>query len=203
MGLAALTMVAVLVQIVRGGEGSAYLSEPGAVEMFEKKSGTAKATTETESPLVKMAKLYAFALNPPPPPAPKEVVKAGPATPKEIAKPTDARPEIKVTLNPKFKLIATACYASVPDQSLALLDLTSQGAKWYRLGETVEGLTIHEIKENAVTLYQGETLNGTVEMAQSPTIFPSILKGDPAAGQPVASVSSFMGPAEKVIFRRT
>jgi hypothetical protein len=189
IGLAALTMVMVLVQIVRGGEGSAYLSEPGAVERFEQKSGTAKPTTETESLLVQKAKLFAFALNPPPPPeAPKTVAKAGPEAPKLIDKPSDDRPEIKVSVNAKFKLIATACYESVPDQSLALLDLTSQGPKWYRLGETVEGLTIHEIKENEVTLFQGEKLNSTVEMAQMTTIFPSLLKSDAESGRSVTYV---------------
>jgi hypothetical protein len=191
MGLAALTMVMVLVQIIRGGEGSSYLSEPGAVERFEQKSGTAKPTIEAESPLVKVSKLFAFALNPPPPPppAPKAVAKAEPTEgPKIPVKPEEERPEPKVAINAKFKLIATACYASVPDRSLALLDLTSQGAKWYRLGETVEGLTIREIKENTVTLYQGEKLNSTVEMAQMTTIFPSLLKSDAVEGRPVTYV---------------
>lgn len=195
IGLAALTMAVVLAQIVRGGEPSPYLSELGAIELYKQKAGSVKPTTETESPLVKQAKLIQLAWNPPPP-EPKETAKPAPTGPKEIVKPTDERPEPKVALNPKFKLIATACYTSVPDKSMALLDLTSQGPKWYRQGETVEGLTIREITETEVTLFQGDKLNSTVAMVQSPTIFPSILKGDPAAGQPVVPVSSLMGMPE-------
>ncbi len=196
MALAALTVVVVASQIIRAGRESALLSEPGAVELYKQRAGSVKPTTETESPLVKQAKLLALAFNPPPPEPPKTTAKAPPTGPKESLKPVEERPDPKVSLNPKFKLLATACYTSVPEKSLALLDLTSQGPKWYRQGETVEGLTIHEIKEKEVTLYQGGKPNSIVAMVQSPTIFPSILKGDSAAGQPVIPASTLLSGAD-------
>ena len=59
--------------------------------------------------------------------SPKGTKKAkGPSTP---------RPKAPVTA--KFKLVATCRYEDQPEKSLALLNMSAKGLKWFRQGEKV------------------------------------------------------------------
>lgn len=130
------------------------IDKPSFIDKFKKLALNTNRTTTKESPLVTEAKAFAFRINPPPPPKPVEVAET---KPKELKIPDIDRPKPpKQVKNSKFSLLATCRYESTPEKSLALLKIVAQGHKWVRQGETVGYLTIHEVKDGSIVLYQGD-----------------------------------------------
>lgn len=170
------------------------LSRPGAIELYKQRSDKSLQSAETMSPLVVQSKLFAFAINPPPPEPVKPVDKTVATNDKSVDALKPPQVERPIGPPPKFKLLATACYTDYPDKSFAMLDLTGIGTKWYRVGEEVEGHTIYEVTETSVTLYQGDQLSSTVEMVKDKPMIPSLLKSDVIEGQPI----SYIRPIETI-----
>ncbi len=78
----------------------------------------------------------------------------------------------------KFKLVATCRYDDRPEKSLALLNLTSKGKKWFRQGETVGHLVIHEIKDGSIVLYKDGQENSEISVPKAVSMIRSLLKSD-------------------------
>jgi hypothetical protein len=55
--------------------------------------------------------------------------------------------------------VATCRYEDKPEKSLAQIDVVAEGKKWVRQGDLIGHLTIHEVKDGSIVLYQGEALN--------------------------------------------
>ena len=91
-------------------------------------------------------------------PVAKKSKKRTPGAPKKAPKPKAA------TVNNKFKLVATCNYEDQPEKSMALLDMPAKGLKWYRQGQEVNHLVIHQINDGNIVLYKGGVENSVATM---------------------------------------
>jgi len=167
----------------QNAEVQAFLDQPSIVEQLKKTTNTMAQKVDAVSPLVTQATAFALRIDPPPPPPPPPETKKveGPKIQeKKIDDPLPPPPPKTV----KFDLVATAKYKSHPEKSLALLNMVSEGYKWYRQGETVGRFTIHEVKEGSIVLYQNGKKD-TELFVPPPVPVKSLLKAD----QTTASVA--------------
>lgn len=152
----------------------ALLAKPSVVDNLRKTNQSAAQVADSVSPLISEAKAFALRINPPPPPPPPPPVapvESGPVeTAQDVVSPNR-------TFSSKFNLLGTVHYTTSPQKSLALLDLVSEGQKWFRQGETVGRLTIHEIKEGSVILYSNGKFDSEL-FVPAPTPVRSLLKSD-------------------------
>jgi hypothetical protein len=127
-----------------------FLSSAGAIEKFKNKaSGDKNKISESQvSPLVKQAKAFALYLDPPAP-----IRKPDEGAAKVAEKPSTIR---QPSITPKFKLVATSCYALRPEMSLALIDEPGEGLHWVRQSAKVGHLIIEQIKDGLVVVRSGE-----------------------------------------------
>lgn len=179
-------------------EIESFLAKEGVVEQFRKKSQTAPAKTDAVSPLEQAAKAFALRIDPPPPPPPpKPVEPPKPVVKPPVAQPTPPRPpeNKQPTMSAKFTLVATARYPDHPEKSMALLKNVQNEYKWYRQGEQVGHLEIHEIKDGSIVLYQGGKLNSELFMPAPPPT-PSLLKSDASLASAPAGPSSVTASLE-------
>lgn len=139
-----------------------FLNSPGVVETFKKLATKTNKSSDRISPLVKQARAFARIINPPPPPKPKS--KPVKAAPKKIAKSKPDRPKPKVSVNTKFKLLATCRYEKDPAKSMALLDMPAKGPKWFRQGEEVNHLIIEQITDGSIVLFKSGKENSRISM---------------------------------------
>lgn len=188
------------------GEKSApdgVLAQQGAVDKFKQGGNATDKTTDKVAPLVLQAELYANMINPPPPP----VIPGANNTIIEVAEGDDGRKtRERVTPPPptKFKLVATCKYENQPEKSLALINLSAKGDKWFRQGEAIEHLTLHEVKDGSVVLYQSGRLNSELFMPEEKT--DSLLKSEAntsAAPQLSRTASRASRTSRPVSTRRT
>lgn len=153
------------------------LTEQGAVAKFKAGGNASTASTDKIPPLVSQAKAFANKINPPPPP-----IQPGNAT-TEIAVvdegPNKTRPIEPPPRPTKFKLVATCRYENHPEKSLALINLSAMGNEWFVQGEKIEHLTLHEVKDGSVILYQSGRMNAELFMPEE--ITESLLKSDAQA----------------------
>jgi hypothetical protein len=157
-----------------------YLSKPSAVELFRENVKPDSVQTDKISPLVTQANKYALRLNPPKP-QPRTAVANRATSRRSTSTGREPVPVVagpKVNVNVKFKLVATCRYEDQPEKSLALVNLTSKGNKWFGQGDTIGNLTIHDIKDGSIVLYQGDAENSLLEMVPGKSYIRSLLKGD-------------------------
>lgn len=157
----------------------AILERESAVDKFRKlKLDQFNRDKDKESPLVTEAKAFALRIDPPPPPKPPEPEKKVLAQKEsERKKPVIKRPEPKKQMKTsKFSLVATCRYENVPEKSLALLDVVREGQKWVRQGETIGHLTVHEVKDGSIVLYQGDNFNTEIYVPEEKHREKSLLK---------------------------
>ena len=168
----------------QNAEVQAFLEQPSIVEQMKKTANNTTAQkVDAVSPLVTQAAAFALRIDPPPPPPPPPQPKAVVETPQPPAQPPVTPQGAGITPPPKtvkFDLVATAKYKSHPEKSLALLNMVSEGYKWYRQGETVGRFTIHEVKEGSIVLYQ-DGKKDTELFVPPPTPVKSLLKADQKA----------------------
>ncbi len=152
------------------------LTEQGAVAKFKAGGTASTASTDKIPPLVSQAKAFANKINPPP------VIQPGDITTTEVAI-VDKGPEVTrdpvTPRNTKFKLVATCRYENNPEKSLALINLSAKGNEWFVQGEDIEHLTLHEVKDGSVILYQSGRMNTELFMPEE--ITESLLKSDAQA----------------------
>lgn len=142
-----------------------FLSTKGEVEKFIASSTAPKANESPDSPLVTQAEAFALRLDPPPPPAPIE------------PEPSVINPEITRQAPPStaFTLAGTVI-SNNPQYSLALLDTTAKGMRWYRQNDKIGRQTIEQILSDRIVVSDGEK---KYEMMVPPKQKISLLKGDP------------------------
>ena len=175
--VAAAFIVLLAVFALRGdGEMEEFLARAGAVEKFRSLAKKTTVTVEKVSPLITQARAFALKLNPPPVP---KTVKKPPARKetKTTAKQSDI-PIPKGKISTKFKLIGTCKYEQDPERSLALLDSAAKGQKWYRQGQEVDHLTIHQIDNDSITLYKGGVFDSEVSIQRTKQTSKPLLKSD-------------------------
>ncbi|HEG43678.1 MAG TPA: hypothetical protein ENH94_06490 [Phycisphaerales bacterium] len=205
--LVAVAALAVVVTLVifgfRGDVGiEKYLRLPGAVESFRELAKPSEGQQGSASPLVKEALAFALRIDPPPAarPAPKPRVTAPRSSASRTARKKAPPPPPKKVpvVNVKFKLVATCRYDDRPEKSLALLNLTSKGKKWFRQGEMVGHLVIHEIKDGSIVLYKDGQENSEISVPKVVSRIRSLLKSDQQAVISVpAPVAQTIRPAPK------
>ncbi len=123
-----------------------FLKLPSAKEKFEKAADIKIKTGESqESPLVKQAEAFAKYLNPDRPTAPRTI--------KESKIPGISS---KVTVTPKFPVLATIVYPDNPMLSQALIDEPGKGRHWVRQSSMVDHLFVEQVKDGLVVLKSGE-----------------------------------------------
>jgi hypothetical protein len=171
-------------------EIQAQLSQVSIVEQLKQKSGTVTQKEDKVSPLVTQAKAFALRIDPPPPPPPKIVVPPPP--------PPGPKPEVRTAMDvvappkkqAKFDLAGTAHYKDHPEKSLALLNLVSEGFKWVRQGEKVGQITIHEIKDGSVVLYQNGQKDTELFVPKPESPLKSLLKSEQSVSASIPRPSS-------------
>ncbi len=192
------SVVLVSVQVLNGpSEQLDILAKPGVAEIFKKSNAAATRTADTDSILSKEARLFAFGLDPPPPP--KSIVKRSPRTKKPPKRPPVA-PVITPKVQPtgKFKLIATVCYPDRPEKSLALLNMTSLGLKWHRSGDEVNHQTIHEVKPESIVLYANGKLSEELLIQSPKSTIKSLLKSNVAVSDLPSPTTTIVAPDRTV-----
>ena len=145
------------------------LERKGQVEIFIASAKTPKQDDTTkDSPLVKQAEKFALRIDPPPPPPPppRDITTAKISTKTEDRIPPPSA---------KFTLSGTVVSAN-PDYSIALLNTTAKGLRWFRQGEKIAHLTIEQIGEGFIIINDGTK---TYEMQTPEKTRVSLLKGDP------------------------
>ena len=137
------------------------INAPSVVDIFKKQATKTMTTQDQISPLVKWAKTFALRINPPAPPKP-DPPKKPPVARKEPPKKEIPKP--KAPVSAKFNLVATCRYEDQPEKSMALLDMPAKGLEWYRLGEEVNHLIIHQINDGSIELYKDGNKNSSLTM---------------------------------------
>ncbi len=154
-----------------------FLKAPGAIEKFKQRAEKQSRPTDQISPLVKQAMAFALRLNPPKPKPPKPK-KEKPKVVKKVERPREI-PKPKTPVSTKFNLVATVRYDLYPEKSLALLDLTAKkNNKWYRQGEQVGHLTIHQINDGSIVLFQNGKYNSEILVPKPKKTIRSLLKSE-------------------------
>jgi hypothetical protein len=135
-----------------------FLELPSAKEKFENAADTKTKTGESqESPLVKQAEAFALYLNPDKPAVAKIPTKG--AKIPGIAS--------KVTVTPKFTVLATIVYPDNPTLSQALIDEPGTGRRWVRQSSMVGHTFIEQVKDGLVVLKSGDETSN-LEIQEKP-----------------------------------
>ncbi|MBN2593586.1 MAG: hypothetical protein JXA81_08780 [Sedimentisphaerales bacterium] len=154
-----------------------FLKLPSAKEKFENAADTKTKTGESqESPLVKQAEAFALYLNPDKPAVAK--------TPKGIKTTTNI--DSKVTVTPKFPVLATIFYPENPTLSQALIDEPGRGRHWVRQSSMVGHLFVEQVKDGLVVLKSSEETYNLEIQEKAET-------GLPAKASPASSLRSSPG----------
>lgn len=137
------------------------LNAPSVVDIFKKQATKTKTALDQVSPLVNWAKTFALRINPPAP-----IIPDLPKKPSVTRKTSNKRPipTPKVPINTKFNLVATCRYEDQPEKSMALLDMPAKGLEWFRVGEEVNHLIIHQINDGSIELYKDGNKNSSLTM---------------------------------------
>ncbi|MHC4206811.1 MAG: hypothetical protein ACYSTT_19320 [Planctomycetota bacterium] len=173
---------------VRSDEGiEEFLKLPSAKEKFEKAADTKTKTSENrESPLVKQAEAFALYLNPVKSPV-KRITRSGKTT--SISD--------KVTVTPKFPVLATIVYPENPNLSQALINEPGKGRHWVRQSSKVGHLFLEQVEDGLVVLKSGDETYEIKIAEEAETGSP----GKPSAGSSLRSSPSSAKPASTAFSR--
>ena len=150
------------------------LKQQSAIEAFRAALDLLPKSKAQVSPLVEQAHKLALRINPPKPPERKKPVTDRKVTFKEPEKEI-IRP--KTVVNTRFNLLATCKVEDYPEKSLALIDLSAEGHKWVREGDSIEHLMVHRIYDGDVVLYQRNKEHSILNVPERKTS--SLLKAPP------------------------
>jgi len=167
-----------------------FLSLPSVVEEFRKARGDKHGGDKDQiSPLLKEAKAFGKYLDPPKPAKKIRTVRKPP--PRGTVLPPPPEPPRPT---PKFKLIATSCYASRPELSLALIDEVGKGRHWVRESSVVSHLTIEQIKDGLIVV-RGAKRTFEIPAQARPQLRSLLADSAPVSMGPSSQIRSKPGPA--------
>jgi hypothetical protein len=132
----------------------------GVVELFRERQGGqgTKNGGHMASPLVAQAEAFAAYLCPPV--VAEEQGASGPVL--DLGTRVDASPPVRPKeVSVDFRVVAVSCYPDRPKRSMALIAASSDGeseAKWVKEGAGIGHFVVHEIRQGAVVLRDGEQL---------------------------------------------
>lgn len=137
-------------------EGTTEIEQNSEISIVEKfiRAGnlSEKNGQKTLSPLVREAKAFALYLNPPQPPKLKETPNPESSSKQTISAVRQARSK------PKFRLVATSCYRSKPEKSMALISEPDSGFRWVKQGSYVGHFLVEKIKRGMIIYQDGDQL---------------------------------------------
>ena len=167
-----------------------FLSLPSVVEEFRKARGDKHGGDKDQiSPLLKEAKAFGNYLNPPKSAKKTKTVRKPP--PRGTVLPPPPEPPRTTA---KFKLIATSCYASRPELSLALIDEVGKGRHWVRESSVVGHLTIEQIKDGLIVV-KGAKRTYEIPAQARPQLRSLLADSAPVSMGPSSQIRSKPGPA--------
>jgi len=148
-----------------------FLGQPTVIEKLREVANLSTTKKDKVSPLVTQAIKFALRIEPPlPPNDPKRTEqpvtrlrntdKPGPI----ISPPT---PPIKPAT---YKLVGICRYVDYPEKSLAMLDITSEGLKWFRQGDKHGRNVFHQINDDSVVIYQNGRESSILELPKVNTV---------------------------------
>lgn len=156
-------------------ERAEFLDTPTVVEILrEQKDNIPKTDQDKTSPLVIQASAFALRIAPP------EIkrVKTSEGTGRKVDPVQKGRPDT-TKYQPErpatFNLVATCRYEKFPEKSLAMINITSKGPKWFQQGEMIGPNKIKLIEDGRIILDQ----NGKESYLEAPkdNTIKSLLKG--------------------------
>ena len=125
--------------------------EPTIVEIFKGLGNILKENEQEKiSPLVSQAVEYALIINPPKPPDVKKV---------EPQPKVKTPPAFAIKPSAKFRLLATSCNLSRPDNSVALISEPGKGEHWAKVGDFIGNFVLEEIKSGVIIYRYGNQAN--------------------------------------------
>ena len=141
------------------------LEKLSAIEAFRKIIGAMPIGEEQVSPLVEEAHKLALRINPPKPPKP--VRAEGKTDMSGFDKIMETVKPIKVKT--RFNLLATCLVADNPQKSLALIaESAKEKHSWVREGTNIGHLTVHQINDGSIVLYQGSKEHSIMDVQKRP-----------------------------------
>lgn len=174
--------IGIIILAVTGSASDAktdeLLSSPGVAEKLQASySGKKTSETDTDTPLMRQAKIFALRIDPPPPPAPPKPVQRSQNHNEPI------RPRVDVSA--KFTLVGTSYNVGDEANSWALINEVGKGFHWVRLGGTVGYLRIEKIGSGSVLIRDGEkTYEMTAERTQKADFVKSYTGTTPSISVP-------------------
>ncbi|MBN1359295.1 MAG: hypothetical protein JW993_01830 [Sedimentisphaerales bacterium] len=143
-----------------GSEPDRLAEHLAIVEVFRLRYGGQRTedSAQTASPLVVQAEAFAVYLNPPVVAAEEE--SGSPVVPLTSHGLQASAPAVRpASVSADFRVVAVSCCPERPERSMALLCAASDSegeAKWVKEGAGIGHFVVHEIKQGAVVLRNGE-----------------------------------------------
>lgn len=141
---------------------TAILEEPSVLVRLKRAEDSNQPTQhrKIESPLVAQAQALAKHIDPPPAPQPKTATPRPPVRRPPLRPRPVARPPVST---PKFRLMATGCYPSDPNLSMALIKEAGGTQRWVKPGDRVGHLVIETVHKQYLT-YRDGARNGKLDL---------------------------------------
>lgn len=153
-----------IIQWVRGRPESELNPGHSIVEEFKQRRSEGKnGFQQTASPLVAQAKAFASYLDPPKPTKPVQA---------KVSKPNGKRRITSVDLpkiTPKFTLLATSYYRSMPEESLALVSEPGREPRWIKQGDRLGHFTLAKIERGTIVYQDGDQMGEMAINTKVPT----------------------------------
>jgi hypothetical protein len=133
-----------------------------AVDRFKEAGSSTHDGGDQTPPLVQQAETFAMYLNPPQPPKPREALAVISSLKQAIPAARPAEP------TPKFTLVATSCYRSTPEQSMALVAEPGGGSRWVKQGAHLGHFVVEKVERGMIVYRDGDQLREMVLDTKAP-----------------------------------
>jgi len=142
-----------LLQCASGSEEIERKLGPPVLERFRQVAGgSEKNVQEPLSALIRQAEAYALLLNPPQPAKSEQA----PAPSRSLKQTVAAAIEAKV--KPKFTLVGTSYYRSMPEESMALVSEPGSGTGWVKKGARLGHFIVEKVERGTLVYRDGNRL---------------------------------------------
>ena len=175
-------------QWLRGGPEIEQNTSLSIVEKFSQAgSNSERSSQKTLSPHVKQAEAFALYLNPPQPPKPEQAPVPESTLTQTLSTARAVKPK------PNFRLFATSCYRSKPEESMALVSEAGGRPRWVKQGALLGRFLVMKIMRGKIA-YQDDDRTGEMVVDKKAPIPAAIaprttLASDQTSTSPLSSSS--------------